>query len=221
MLKGATQSFPGSTVAARCKAATQEYAEWCRANSIFPRVKAITEAWVSPPKGKPLMLSQSHAKAAALRHMVPWLISLCEARADESEEATLRLTLLRELHAMDQVWSSALPRRFLGSEEAARAAGHCEQALETLRVLQLPGRWRLVPKCHALTHIAYDSVLTNPRVVHCYQDEDFVGRAKRIWGNCHAAQAELRAVQRYTMHAAVRLNARAEAILGLRGQRGR
>ncbi len=193
-------------------------------------MKAITEAWVTPAKGKPLMLSQSHAKAAALRHMVPWLISLCEARADESEEATLRLTLLRELHAMDQVWSSALPRRFLGSEEAARAAGHCEQALETLRVLatQLPGRWRLVPKCHALTHIAYDSVLTNPRVVHCYQDEDFVGRAKRIWGNCHAAQAELRAVQRYALHAAVRLNARAEAILGLRvaraggrGQRGR
>ena len=37
--------------------------------------------------------------------------------------------------------------------------------------------YKVVPKFHAATHV-YDS-RTNPRAVHCYADEDMVGRLKK------------------------------------------
>ena len=39
--------------------------------------------------------------------------------------------------------------------------------------------WSIVPKHHMATHLAYDfAPLANPRHVHCYSDEDMVGRMK-------------------------------------------
>eukprot|EP00972_Heterocapsa_arctica_P024259 3577216-Heterocapsa_arctica.AAC.1 len=35
---------------------------------------------------------------------------------------------------------------------------------------------KCIPKLHACAHIAYDNFGTNPRAVHCYLDEDMVGR---------------------------------------------
>ncbi len=189
LLKDRTCSvFRGGSIAARCRSATSAYRAWSAGRNVQPRVKAITPSWLKPRQLRgPLQLSQKHAKAAALRHMLPWLLSVSEEIAHVSEEAALRAELLRELHAMDQVWAQA-PRFLTPSQESA-AAGHCEQALEALRRLaeMLPGRWRVVPKAHALTHIAYDSCMGNPRAAHCYQDEDFVGRVKRIWGSAYWA----------------------------------
>ena len=39
-------------------------------------------------------------------------------------------------------------------------------------------RWKVLPKFHAFTH--YYSSKTNLRAVHCYLDEDFVGRLKKL-----------------------------------------
>ncbi len=196
MLKGDGVHFAGRTIAARCEAASAAYRAWAAEHGVQPRVKSITASWVKPRSpGGPLQLSQSHAKAAALRHMLPWILSVSEqiaadaadaseARAaDASTEAVLRAKLLRELYNMDQVW--ALEGRFLTADQEELAAQHCEGALHALRELAnlKPGRWRLIPKAHALTHIAYDSCMQNPRLAHCYQDEDFVGRVKRLWGS--------------------------------------
>ena len=44
-------------------------------------------------------------------------------------------------------------------------------------------RWKVLPKFNALTHSWCSK--TNPRAVHCYLDEDFVGRLKRIVNSVH------------------------------------
>ena len=57
--------------------------------------------------------------------------------------------------------------------------------------------YKVVPKFHAATHV-YDS-RTNPRAVHCYADEDMVGRLKQIFNSCHGLTAPRRSLQRYCM----------------------
>ena len=57
--------------------------------------------------------------------------------------------------------------------------------------------YKLLPKFHASTH-HWDS-RTNPRAVHCYADEDMVGRLKRIFITCHHSTAAKRALQRYAI----------------------
>ncbi len=209
--------FGDGTTAARCAAATRAYHQWARDAKVSSsaRIKAITRGWV---QGQQPHLSQSHAKAAALRAMLPWLVQLCEDQAAASPQ---RAVLMRELLSMDIVWRQA--PRFMQNSQATAAAAHCERALAALAVLaQQPGSaWRLTPKAHALTHLAYDSGLGNPRAAHCYQDEDFVGRVKRIYVRCHGRSAPLRAVQRYALHMALRLHARQELILGIRGSSAR
>ena len=208
--------FGRGNVAARCMAATRAYHAWARETRVpsSSRVKAITAGWV---KGVTPQLSQSHAKAAALRAMLPWVATLCEQQAASSPR---RAELLRALLAMDRVWLRA--PRFLTRQQADLAAGHCERALAALRALVqaqqeagAQGPWRLIPKVHALTHLAYDGAMGNPRAAHCYQDEDFVGRIKRIYVRCHGRSAPLRAVQRYALHCSLRLNARHELLTGV------
>ena len=50
-------------------------------------------------------------------------------------------------------------------------------------------RWQILPKHHAMMHIAYDNGCVNPRAVHCYDDEDMVGKMKRVYCKCHGVAA--------------------------------
>ncbi len=206
--------FGDGNVAKRCERATRAYHQWATATKVSSsaRVKAITAAWIK--KLKP-QLSQSHAKAAALRAMLPWVAKLCEEQRAASPR---RADLMTELLAMDRVWTQA--PRFMSLAQVDAAALHCERAVTALAALvaeqPAEGPWHLIPKVHALTHLAYDGAMGNPRASHCYQDEDFVGRAKRIYVRCHGRTAPLRAAQRYAMHAALRLTARLELLRGVR-----
>ena len=58
--------------------------------------------------------------------------------------------------------------------------------------------WKIVPKFHAITHIAYDS-RANPRRNSAYDDEDIVGQMKRLYNTCHVMTAALRTLQRYVL----------------------
>lgn len=57
--------------------------------------------------------------------------------------------------------------------------------------------YRWTPKNHALVHIYLDCFNINPRRTTCYQDEDMVGRMKRIYNGCHPDTAPMRSLQRY------------------------
>ncbi len=162
-------------------------------------------------------ISQEHAKAAALRHVLPWVALRALGRSGRSEVATWRSRLLSELAALDAVYTRQ--PRFLSRAQALEAEAHCTRALRALvhlTKLQPHGPWRMAPKAHALWHIGAHTAMGNPRVTHCYQEEDFMGRCKRLYQACHGASAPHRAVQRYCMGTCIALTAREELIAGVR-----
>ena len=181
------------------------------------QVRRITNRWVA---GRFPIISMEHAKAAALRAMVPWIAERAEERRGSSRAALLRARVLSGFAAMDQVYRGQ--GRFMDSDAAEAAKEHCLDALQALAELQglFPdGPWRLQPKAHALVHLACDAALGNPRVAHCYQDEDFVGRIKELYCSCHGRTAPRRALQRYALGAALQLTARQELLAGRRAPR--
>ena len=202
--------WEGRSKQAKCNAATLAYRAWASHAAVpsHSRVKRITPRWVS---GKNPDISQEHAKAAALRAMLPWVAEVAETRRSSSTAAALRATLVTQLWALDRVY--ARQPRFLSSAQEGQAKAHCSAALQALAELcklYPAGPWRLQPKAHALLHIAFDSALQNPRVLHCYQDEDFIGRTKRAYVACHGSTAPLRTIQRYALGTCTKLVAREE-----------
>ncbi len=207
--------------ASRCQKATAAYLQW-RCDAKVPassRVKRITARWV---KGRWPTISQEHAKAAALRAMLPWVAGLADARAHNSQVACLRARCLRGFMEMDAAFRGQ--PRFLAAEQAGKVQAHCLDALQALAQLQElrpSGPRRVVPQGHALLHIACDSALSNPRVAHCYQDEDFIGRAQRLYVAFHGRTAPQRAVQRYCLSTSVQMAAREQLLAGKRPARAR
>ena len=213
------QSAEGRSRQGQCLAATKAYLQWAQ-RTMLPhssRIKKISERWV---RGAYPDVSQEHAKAAAMRAMLPWVAGVAEGqrtRMANDRVAALRATLLTELAKMDECYKGQ--PRFLSRAVEARAQAHCTAALEALRDLatSLPrGPFKLTPKCHALLHISWDSAMQNPRHAHCYQDEDFVGRTKRTYVRCHGATAPLRTIQRYALGTALLLTAREQLLRGER-----
>lgn len=100
--------------------------------------------------------------------------------------------------------------RHLSAHERAELARRTEAALACYAWLHHRSAargvalWKVVPKHHAWTHVAYDNMGANPRSVHCYADEDMVGKAKQLYNCCHARTAPLRSMQRYALRQALR-----------------
>ena len=213
--------LPGRNLKARCAAATADYLAWCRRNKISSssRVKRITPRWL---RGQWPTISQEHAKAAALRAMLPWVVTHTAARRRATRHHKLRHRALAGLLHMDSIYGNG-KQRFLSMEQATtaqQAALAALRALAELRALAPGGPWHLVPKAHALQHIVMDCAGGNPRAVHCYQDEDFIGRVKAIYVSCHGRTAPMRAVQRYCLGTSLTIAAREEFLRGERqGQR--
>ncbi len=200
--------FHGASAAERALAATASYRRWADSAGIRARPKhGITAAWINKTRPK---ISQVHCKAAALRAMLPWVLRECAARARDSPYAALRAALFRELCALELVWAKA--GRFLSPDEAAKAANHGERAMLALVTLAARHkRWRVIPKVHALTHLVYDACELNPRSSHCYQDEDMVGRVKRIYAQCHGRTGPARVLERYRLGACIKVCRRQRA----------
>ena len=104
--------------------------------------------------------------------------------------------------------------RHLSPEAEARLVRAAERALvlhnalaaESLRLRSY--RWLLRPKNHSLTHMFYDCGGVNPRASSCYQDEDMVGRVKRMYKACDGRSAPTRTMQRYMILQGVRWSQR-------------
>ncbi len=63
--------------------------------------------------------------------------------------------------------------------------------------------------------------MANPRLAHCYQDEDFVGRVKRVYSACHGKTAPKRSLERYALGMAVSITAREQLLAGTRRAKAR
>ncbi len=193
--------FEGPTLQARLDAASRAYQAWCSAHG-EPDNREFTPSWVKLPHPS---ISQVHCKAAPLRRMAYWVLSVCGQawKKDRTKHAQVRWAFFQYLCSADRLMRRA--GRKLAPPEQEALARRTEAALLCYRWLHLravaSGRalWRVIPKHHAWSHIAYDSAGTNPRGAHCYADEDMIGRAKRIYMKCHAGTAPTRAMQRYAM----------------------
>ncbi len=211
--------WPGGRKEQRIKLANADYVAWAKRTKVpaSSRIKRITGSWVH---GRFPCISMEHAKAAGVRAMLPWVAEKAEARAESSPAAALRARVLTGLAKMDACYRGQ--GRFLSLSSEEEAKGHCLSALAALAELagHFPdGPWRLQPKAHALVHIACDAVGANPRVLHCYQDEDFVGCTKELYRACHGRTAPRRVVQRYMLGTALQLVAREELLAGRRAPR--
>ena len=59
--------------------------------------------------------------------------------------------------------------------------------------------FKLRPKCHYLWHTAMQTKQwrINPNIFHCFSEESYLGRCKRIAVQCHGGTMTHRVIQRY------------------------
>lgn len=197
--------FGTGTPAQQMREATRLYHAWCREKGVCSKVSRLTASWID---GATPSISQKHAKAAALRSMMYWLRDVCAASAGGSLHSATRAAFFECMARADEVMRAH--GRFLPASAGEELAAHVEDALLAYNALAVSAfragarRWPMKPKLHALTHIAYDNCGVNPRAVHCYADEDMVGRVKRVYVRCHAGTAPSRSLERYTIHTSLR-----------------
>ena len=61
--------------------------------------------------------------------------------------------------------------------------------------------FKLRPKHHCLLHLALDTLSSklNPRVVHVFGDEAFLGKIKNIARKCHGLSMHKRVLERWIL----------------------
>ena len=177
-LTAAADVFPARTREGRLKLATQRYRAWCKRNKIASVAKYFGKRWTEGPYPE---IGQFQAKAAAIRSMVYWFKEICNSAAG-TLHGRLRATMMNALVEADEIQRRS--GRHLAPEAQANLAAAIERVLCAYNSLAAEAigagvkLWKLIPKHHAMTHIAYDNGGTNPRKVSCYLDEDMVGRMK-------------------------------------------
>lgn len=199
---------------ARLKKATQHYHIWAGRSKIKSVVKKITPSWVQLPYPR---ISQQHAKGAALRAMVPWIHEVC-SRKTATLHDRIRLRLFDEFLAAEEIMKKE--GRYLSPAAAAALAEHVERGLLCYNWLAVQTAdkflWKIIPKHHALVHLAFDPHGMNPRATSCYLDEDFIGKCKKIYKAAHGATAGRTGLLRYIILAGVRWHRRLQEMRGLR-----
>ena len=199
--------FVGTTKAQRYANAYRTYRMWCRCRRVKSRIgrKFTAKVWERKVNGYP-KISQMAAKAAALRSMTYWIDEVCGQWAHLSDHAAMRAAMMANFVRADRV--CRLNGRHMSAGQHRLLCNYLESALLAYNNCavnaQAAGRrlYKVLPKFHAMTH--YYEWRLNPRRVTCYQDEDMVGRCKRIYVKCHGTTAPRRALQRYAILACVR-----------------
>ena len=194
----------GGCLRLRMYRAWTDYRDWCKANdqeSIAPRFE--TQRIRPSPYDYP-EFSQKSAKAISCRGLQYWLAEVCVAHAaHDPTDTNLRMAgLFQGLAGFDLTCRKA--RRFPTPSQAESMADHVESALVFYNALASAAAdagehlWKVLPKHHMLTHLAYDQApWANPRWVHCYGDEDMVGRVKKLVNVCHGSTCARKALSRY------------------------
>ena len=135
----------------------------------------------------------------------------------QNDMQKIREAMVKEWVNADKVCRRA--GRFLSPAEHERLCTHTENYLLCYNALAHDSLerktflFKVIPKHHASTHV-YD-IRVNPRVTHCYADEDMVGRMKRIFNGCHMATAPRRSIERYCVVVCLRWWAALHELQGL------
>ncbi len=192
--------FDGADVAARVLAATRAYHAWCAQRRVPDVAKRITEKWVKAPFP---CVGMHQCKAAAMRHMVFWLRDVLAPARRSSPEAHYRWGFFQEVCESELVMRAS--GRFLRKSQQRKLARRVQGALHMYMCLHERARargvalYKVIPKLHAWSHLAYDNGGVNPRSAQCYADEDVVGKMKRLYVKRHARSAPNTALRRYVL----------------------
>ena len=205
------QPYTAGNAKTRLLMAHREYCSWCKTNHCDAAPPFDASKWYA--KGPYPQLSMKSAKGAQLRAMQYWFFERCdeELRRVPDVHNAIRREMWLSLVRFDVVCRHRLSDqthpcagRFLTAAEANRLGEHMEAALDCYNWLAKDAHerdlklWKLQPQMHMLTHLAYDMAKeVNPRRVHCYADEDMVGRFKKLVNACHPLTAGTKSVLRY------------------------
>lgn len=201
--------FGLGTLARQFQTAYRRYRVWCR----LRRVRAVIthtfdpRQWRKGPGAFP-RISMVVAKAAEVRALASWLCQVCLENVQEGDQRSrLRALMMKSFVDVDAICRNA--GRHLTEAQREQIAQYAETALlannslATLAAQAGQSLYKLLPKHHAFTHITFDARV-NPRAVHCYQDEDMVGRVKRLFTKCHGTTAPQTVLERYSVIACLR-----------------
>ena len=202
--------------------ARANYTSWCAANTCGQTCPRFEEQALKHVGEYPVF-TQRQGKASAVRAMQYWTGDICNQLAAHSptEANNLRAGLFDNFLRLD-VLTRRAPRT-PSLEEAEAMADACESMLCTYNALAVAAAlrhellYKIIPKHHMCTHIFYDMAPhANPRRVHCYADEDMVGKVKKLVNACHGKAACVKAILRYGILIGLRWERQVCALRGVR-----
>ncbi|CAE7340053.1 unnamed protein product [Symbiodinium necroappetens] len=160
----------GSSFADRCKRLHREM-RWC-STTIANRLAEL----------KPTMLRQDkpfaklRAKAAEARCLVPFVVVLCQALLDPTDE--FEMNLLAAAQAFDACYRQVTPEIF-EQQDLANAGAQFANRYVWLSARAKANDWKLFrikPKLHMFCELTYAAAVC-PSTSWTYRDEDFGGKA--------------------------------------------
>lgn len=200
--------WPGKSRAVRLEHAYNEYKEWGKQHKLTGLAKPFDKNMFKKSKARYPRVSQLSMKAATLRGLTYWLYDVTSKNASDAH-GHLMASMFLGFVVFDIICRSA--GRFFTDEQKKHIGAYVEMALLCYNALAEEARllrkalWKLVPKFHMFCHVAYDFAMqANPRRVHCYPDEDLVGKVKRIFSKCHGGSAGRRTLMRYVILVSMR-----------------
>lgn len=198
-----------------------QYKAWCRPRGL-PPCPRFDKHRLAPGGTIFPHFTQQTAKASMTKHLILWLANVLEEQPAVNRHAQLRFAMFAHFRMFEEACERN--DRFLPVGDQDIVATSIEVALGCLNALHtesLAARhfvWQIIPKCHMLTHIAYDFAARgiNPRRTTCYADEDMVGKVKKIMSHCHGISAGRMVLERYAILVGTRWWVRLAQLRGLR-----
>ena len=153
------------------------------------RIHHLTVSMVQSGDSLPCLKS----KAAEALHMGPALLAVCRSLNDGSDRDQHRIRALEHIVAFYKILRTG--GMFLNEGQAAEVLDHVERFLLHYNWLMQNaladdrGVYPLQLKHHMQWHIAYMARFLNPKMMWCYELEDFMGVLKHIAKNCFAGSS--------------------------------
>ena len=155
-------------------------------------------------------MTQHMAKGAATRHMVRWILSvLMRPGVSTTPIQLVRLALFEKWTTFEVICARTgryfSPADLKSLQDSVEAALVAQNALHAHALANNSLHWHQLPKNHSASHMAFEFCpLANPRKIHCYPDEDMIGKMKRLMSKCHGKTAGRMGVLRYIILAGTR-----------------
>ena len=135
---------------------------------------------------KRVLLKGKMIKAAALRHLMPFIELLADTYLTASVEHGRIRRLVASMNAIyDSLYSTGMfftPDELAVFQTRIARLGKYWMACNADALAKDSLRFGVIPKVHYQTHLAQQARLINPRYVQVYAEESLVGKITSIWG---------------------------------------